>query len=193
MLVAHLPVFSIIFSVLGHPCDLEATVYVPYNTVGWDDTVSSIYACRSKSKNCEMGDLWMNVLVLVREFFLSSLIFVFFQTAYFVMSEILNTPFDYPHTFGIPALDTSLCCVQTKVSALHFLFFFLCSLVLFFVAFSNLIESSFPSSLLFFLFPDLSTLIMSLWDMACSFLDFSLRPSEVFTCWRASKTLHFFY
>lgn len=162
----------------------------PYNTVRWDDTLSSIHTCRNQSKEVSpklkwVSNLWMNVLVMVRgKWVLSSLIWGFFSDYFvsFVMSDSLNMPTDCPHTSGIRALGAGLCCVQTTASVCSS-YSPPCSLSSSLLLLASPSKSSFHSTLSYILifllfFADLPALFTAL---ACS-LHFSGRPSEVFTC-----------
>lgn len=134
---------------------------------------------------------WVNVWVLEREhfFFFTFLtrLIVFFQAifVYFVMSNLLNTPVDCPHTVGIPVCAVSKPLLPSPSA---------CT-VLFILLLANLTESSFPWSLysiLFSLLCWLTYLITALQSMVCFFLFFTMRQSEVFTCWRASRAQIYF-
>lgn len=95
----------------------------PYNTVGWDDTLSSIHTCRNQSKElCPklkwLSNLWMNVLVMVRgKCFLSSLILGFFARLLCVFCSIrciehahwLSTRFWHMSSGCWPALCPNHC------------------------------------------------------------------------------------
>lgn len=120
--------------------------------------------------------------------FLTGLI-VFFQAifVYFVMSNLLNMPVDCSHTVGIPVCAVSKPLLQSCSS------FSFCMRCPFHFAFSKSCWVFLSLCLCCVLFSLcwFTYLITALQGMVC-FLFFSMRPSEVFTCWRASRTLIYF-
>lgn len=188
MLVAYLPIFFVKFSVLGHSSKSWTIVCVPIDEIHMIHYLQFIHVevkAKRQTQNCEMGKVtieWMSGCWRGKMFFsfLTRLI-VFFQavSVYFVMSNLLNTPADCPHTVVIPVCAASKPLLQSSSS------FSFCLHCPFHCAFSKSLESSFPSGLCSVLFPLLcllTCLITALQGTVCFFLFFSMRPSEGFTC-----------
>lgn len=116
----------------------------PYNTVRWDDTLSSIHTCRNQSKEVSpklkwVSNLWMNVLVMVRgKWVLSSLIWGVFFRLLCIFCNVWFT--EHAHWLSTHFWHTSSGCWSVLCPNHCFSLLFLFSsvfTVLFFVAFSK--------------------------------------------------------